>query len=92
MVIKSHDEVSTTSLTILGNEWAIAAVSLIHSPGELFFKSLAVFQVNVSSRFQVIAFDKTLYAGNRYLGSVNEAVFYQTVVNLGGIEFWIFGL
>ena len=91
MVINNHDAVNSPGFTILSDIGKITGIRLPDFTKLIFLIGLAVTEVRVSGRFEVIVANKALY-GIHTDGSREKGVTDQMVMDLCGIHARVFFL
>ena len=85
MVVNDHDAVNAPGLTVFCDVWEITGISLPDFTEFVFFIGLAVTEVRVSGRFEVVVADEALYG--IHTDSCREKGFlHEMLINLCGIH------
>ena len=88
MIVNDHDAVNAPGLTVFCDVWEITGISLPDFTEFVFFIGLAVTEVRVSGRFEVVVADETLYG--IHADSCREKGFlHEMLINLCGIHAWM---
>lgn len=91
MVLNDHDTVDAPSLTVFCNVRKITGICLPDLTEFVFFIGLAVTEIRVSGRFEIVASDETLY-GIHTDSCREKGLTDQMVMDLCGIHARVFCL
>ena len=86
MIINDHEAIGASGLAVFGDIRQVASISLPHLTEGIFFKGFAIFEVRISSSFEIVFTDKTLNGCHRDR-SWNKRFLDQVIVDLSSVLF-----